>query len=560
MILDLKLQTKITKKNIDWYLNFYKNIKLGDVIEIDPQNLQKNSNTKINVKCDLCDEERFIKFQAYTKNINRCEKYPIYTCDKCSHIKLKEFNMKNYGVEYYSQHPDRNEKVKKTSLEKFGAEHFSKTQLFKEKTSKTNLEKFGFENPFEDSNLIRGSFMKKWGVDHPSKVPEIKQKTKNTNLQKWGFEWSLSSPLVRLKISETMIQRYETPTPMISDEIRRLNTKIATDPQYLKYIGNSISAFKCDKEDHVFYTDPSMYHNRKKSNLSLCTICHPVNGSSSIKEKELLDYIKSIYVGEIIHNYSDKLQIDIFIPELKLGFEFNGLYWNSEEWRAKNYHLEKTEHFKQRDIRIIHIWEDDWLNKQTIIKSQIRNWIRLSGIKIPARKCRVSEVKKDEAHKFLDDNHIQGSDKSIIKLGLYFGDELVSLMTFNKLEGRKKMSDGDWNLSRFCNKLETNVMGGASKLMSHFIKQNSPSRIISYADKDWSIGDLYYKLGLSKISESKPDYKYIVKGVRKHKQNFKKSNLKMNESMTESEWMISHGFKRIWDCGKIKFEIKLQQD
>jgi hypothetical protein len=170
MIIDKNIEVKIAKYNIEHYKNYF-DVKLGDVITIDTElHLQKESNKKINVQCDICSVQRYIKFQAYTKNINSNKNYPIYTCDKCSHVKLKDFNKQKYGVEYYSQHPDRNDKVKKTSIERYGKEHFSKSSYFKEKISKTNLEKFGFINPFMDGERMKEIFFKKYGVDHPSKL------------------------------------------------------------------------------------------------------------------------------------------------------------------------------------------------------------------------------------------------------------------------------------------------------------------------------------------------------------------------------------------------------
>jgi hypothetical protein len=246
------------------------------------------------------------------------------------------------------------------------------------------------------------------------------------------------------------------------------------------------------------------------------------------------------------------LEIDIYLPHLKLGFEFNGLYWHSEEYKEKSYHLEKTKYFNEKDIRIIHIWEDDWDNKCDIIKSQISNWTSNTSNRVFARKCTIIELKS--VSNFLNDNHIQGVDKSSLKIGLFFNNELISVMTFDRFEGRKKMEEGGWNLSRFCNKLNTNVIGGASKLLNYFIKTYNPSRIVSYADRDWSRGDLYYKLGFENVSESLPDYKYLVDGKRIHKSNFKKS--KIEYLGTESEYTKSKGIEKVWDCGKIKFEIK----
>jgi hypothetical protein len=305
--------------------------------------------------------------------------------------------------------------------------------------------------------------------------------------------------------------------------------------------------------DHQFQISSDNYLHRINSKNPLCTICYPIGDNRSIKEKELLSFIRTIYNGVIITSYRDILEIDIYLPELKIGFEFNGLYWHSNEWKEKNYHSKKTNHFRDRGIRIIHIWEDDWDNRKEIVKSQIGNIFGLSN-RIFARKCTVKEILDTIVVKdFLNKNHIQGSVKSVFKLGLYYEDKLVSIMIFDNFEGRRKMEDGGWNLSRFCNKVNTSVVGGASKLLNHFIKLMNPKRIISYADKDWSIGDIYQKLGFSLVSDSKPDYKYIVDSKRVHKSRYKKSRLKTN--MSESSFMNEIGVNKIYDCGKLKFEI-----
>ena len=122
-------------------------------------------------------------------------------------------------------------------------------------------------------------------------------------------------------------------------------------------------------------------------------------------------------------------------------------------------------------------------------------------------------------------------------------------MTFDHFEGRKKMSDDEWNLSRFCNKLGFSAVGGASKLLKYFIEAYKPSRIVSYADKDWSQGNLYEKLGFKKVYETKPDYKYIdSKSIKRlHKSKFRKSKTGISES--------SLNLPKIWDCGKIKYNL-----
>lgn len=557
MIIDQFLEIKISKKNISHYSIYFPNIKLKDVISINiEKHLQKNSNIVLNVKCDICYVERSIKYQAYTKNINSCSDHPIYTCDKCSHIKLKNTNIKKYGVEYYSKTKEYSEKFKSTMIERWGVEHALQNNDLKEKQKQTNLKKLGYENPFMDLEKIKNSYQDKWGVDHPSKVNWIKDKINQTNIEKFGFKSPLNNLEIREKGKKTRQKRYGNDIPMKNDIIRIGNSIIGSDKNYISYVSDNVSIFNCDRNnDHSFFIDSVSYHNRKRLHLDLCTVCNPIGSSRSIKEDDLYQFISSIYNGQIIQSYKDELEIDIYLPEIEIGFEFNGLYWHSEEYKERDYHLKKTNHFKERGIRIIHIWEDNWSFKNEIIKSQIRSWIGLNSNKIFARKCKIKEVSSKETMNFLEENHIQGKVNSIIKLGLYYNDSLVSVMTFDHSEGRKKISSNEWNLSRFCNKLDTSVIGGASKLLSYFMKTHIPKRIISYADKTWSQGDLYYQLGFSQILETKEDYKYVIGNKRVHKSRFRKS--KLGTDLSESNFMKSKYIPKIWDCGKMKFEINI---
>ena len=156
------------------------------------------------------------------------------------------------------------------------------------------------------------------------------------------------------------------------------------------------------------------------------------------------------------------------------------------------------------------------------------------------------------SNKFLFENHIQGKCPSSIKLGLFYNDEIVSLMTFGK--SRHFIGNGktEWELLRFCNKMDTRVVGGASKLLKHFIKTYNPNEIVSYADKRWSDGNLYEVLGFQKYNESKPNYFYIVNGKREYRFNYRKSILVKqgyDPNKTEKQIMEERGIPRIYDCG-----------
>ena len=464
--------------------------------------------------------------------------------------KREETIKEKYGVENVFQLDEVKEKSKKTNLEKYGNEIFTKTTQYLEKTKSTNREKYGSDWQLQSDhikNKVKNNNLEKYGVEWTLQLGEVKDTIRKTNFEKYGYPNAAQNKSIYDKIIKTNLEKYGTNSPNQSDEFRLGKFILTNHPNYIKYISGGISLFKCDcDENHNFKIKSYLFTSRYKNKTSLCTICNPIDDKKSIKEKDLLRYIKSIYNGEIISGYKDKLEIDIYIPEYNIGIEFNGLYWHSELYKEKNYHIDKTNYFKEKGIRIIHIWEDDWDNKCNIIKSQILNFLNNTQNRIYARKTIVKEVNNKLSKEFLSKNHLQGNVNSSIKLGLYYNEELVSLMTFDHFEGRKKMKKDEWNLNRFCNKLNNVVIGGSSKLLKYFINNYNVKKVISYADNDWSDGNLYKVLGFNKLYESGVDYKYIVDNVRKHKSNYRKSKTNISESKLD--------LLKIYDCGKIKFE------
>jgi hypothetical protein len=535
--------------NLSYYLDLGYDIS-GDFIPVLAEHLLPNCKEIVDVSCDYCGRIDSIKFIKYNRSLNSIIKK--YACSECKVDKIKESNLLKWGVTSVAMLESSKLKSKKTNLEKYGVEFHTQSESTKRKIKETNIERWGVENPMK-STLIKDKQKKtifnSWGVDNISKVEQVKDKKRNSYFNNFGVYHPLKSDEIKKKIKITNKLRWGNEYVSKSEKWRKSNYDISNDPNYISYIEDGISLFNCSYGlDHQFKISKDVYSKRKLYNVSLCTICNPIGDLKSIKEKELFNYIRSIYNGEIVQSHRDGIEIDIYLPELKLGFEFNGLYWHSDECKDKNYHLRKTNWFKDRGIRIIHIWEDDWDFKSDIVKSQIKNLLGINTSRIFARKCQVKEIDNKLITKsFLNENHIQGSVNSILKLGLFFGDELVSLMTFDHFEGRDRMGDNEWNLNRFCTKLNCNVIGGASKLLSYFINEYNPKRIISYADLDWSDGDLYHKLGFKFKNQTIPDYKYILDNKRVHKSKFRKSLTGISESKLE--------LPKVWNCGKLKFEI-----
>lgn len=215
---------------------------------------------------------------------------------------------------------------------------------------------------------------------------------------------------------------------------------------------------------------------------------------------------------------------------------------------------------------MIQIFEDEYKQKIDIVINRLNNLLKLNKNKIHARKCVVKDVNNNIKTDFLIRNHIQGNTNTSINLGLYYENELVSVMTFSKERlalGNKKAEDGVYELNRFCSIPNSNIIGGASKILKHFIKTYNPKKIISYADRRWSSGDLYEKLGFNFIGNTKPNYWYTNNFInREHRFKYRKDVLeekleKYNPDLTEIENMNNNGYIRIWDAGNKKYVMCL---
>ena len=275
---------------------------------------------------------------------------------------------------------------------------------------------------------------------------------------------------------------------------------------------------------------------------------------------DLLNFIKENYSGEILENKKilDPYEIDIFLPELNLGIEFNGIYWHSDAYKSNDYHQKKWQKSIENNINLVTIWEDDWIIKKDICKSFLLNKLNKIKNRIFARKCIIKEVSYNDTKIFLDNNHLQGNSISSIRLGLYYDNELVSLMTFGKLRLplSGKNTPNTYELIRFVNKINTCVIGGASKLVTYFIKNNIPEYIISYSDNHISSGNLYEKLGFKFAHISNPGYWYVINDIRENRFNWRKSvlvEMGYDKEKTEFEIMSELGYNKIFNSGNKKW-------
>jgi hypothetical protein len=411
----------------------------------------------------------------------------------------------------------------------------------------------------ESKNKRKRTNLKKYGTQTPAQNDQIKNKILQTKKDKYGD----SNFNNRSKAKKTCLEKYGSEHYLKSDHFKStLPHHDVFTKEFLQkeHHENKKSFSQIGKE--TGFSNCTVGRHSKKQNVETKWFYH------STGQREVYDYIKSLNI-DCIENYrhTQHREIDVYIPDLNLGIEYNGLYWHSfnkkELSEERNKHKEKSLYFKNSGIKILQIFENEWLDpqKQLIWKSIIRNKLNIIQNKIFARKCIIKNVSTEDERNFLNDYHIQGYVSSSHCFGLYFNDELISLLSFGAPRFNKKSG---FEILRYCTKFDHQVVGGFSKLLKHFIKLDpSHQNLITYSDIRYSFGNVYESCGFTKSKVTEPNYFYfhnnnkeIISRYRSQKQRLSRLLNNYNEKLTESQNMFNHGYRRVWDCGNILFEYK----
>lgn len=506
---------------------------------------------------------------------NNLDKYGVEYAgaSKQARIKREQNNMEKFGCISPFGNNEIRQKIKNTNKERYGFEYATQNQDIQEKTMKTNLEKYGTKAPSQSEIVKQKTIdnnMKKYGVAYPMQLQQFQDRVRKTNLEKYGTTSSSANAVVKEKVKETNLKRYGKEYAIQTQEIkekRRSNNiaKWGTSNISTKHIDLKMLEILNDKEKFIKVIQDTNIRNINElakyfgitySGMAKKICEHNceslIDKFTSRYELELRDMLPDFYkTKKVIY----PLEIDLYNEYYKFGIEFNGDYWHSEILKDKKYHQNKSEIAKSKGIFIYHIFEYEWTDDRInpIICSQLKNLTRGNDNKIAARKCIINELSAAESNKFLNENHLQGEDKSSIRYGLFYNNELLAVMTFCKPRFNKKYN---WELSRFCCKKNFTIIGGASKLFKHFLSTYKGS-IISYCDISKGTGQIYNKLGFTYLYSTEPNYvwsngygeKYTRYQTQKHK-------LKDYQEYgnTEVEIMHNRGFYRIYDCGNQVWE------
>lgn len=256
-------------------------------------------------------------------------------------------------------------------------------------------------------------------------------------------------------------------------------------------------------------------------------------------------------------------ELDLFFPKKNVAVEYCGLHWHSDSFLPRDYHYNKMKSCNDKGVRLITVFEDEWVNKPSVVISRIKTALGECDRRVFARKCVVKDISKAESREFLDLYHLQGSSPRSVSFGIFLGEELLGVMTGGSIT-RKHVAKGKniLELKRMAFLPDLSLIGGASKLFRAFLnyaREKGYQEIRSYQDMRYGnpFNPVYEKLGMSKIGFSKYTPHYVKGKNRYRNYSLRKTEKERESGKTEYELRAEQGYKRIWDCGHVTYSISI---
>lgn len=548
-------------------------------------------------------------------------------------VNTKTALVEKYGVENASQISGSSAKVKATKLERYGNESYCNPDA----AMATNLKKYGKKSFLATAECVAKRIehaQKTYGVDHHMKSVEWKDQMKQVFHERLGVEHPTSQPEVKARMKARAVSEgveYVLRKSSTRDARRlagRLKIAAIVESDTNNMLGEHVTAldllagrFLCNVCRNEFLMPNYGTSRSQPRTYPRCTDCFPIkDNKDSIIQQELIAWVtadkdiggcglplETVSLNDRVALGNGK-EIDLYIPSKQMGLELNGNFWHTEVFggKPKNYHKDKVTVAASKGIRLVHIFEDDWLKKRELVKEKIR---QILGVQIPqtkyyARKTNTYSIQSydgevpDNVHKFFDANHIQSSVRNLRKDMVFavtasdLDGQIIAAMLLTKqkrvhMSKKTKQSGSEfltehWELVRYAVRAGCLCVGMAGKLLNQFVRMASlsvmPLTITSYADLAWSKHpeihggneSMYEKLGFKQITITQPSYCYVHRTdflTRQHRYKYRKSELvRLNmmsaddqqSSLTEWNVMQKHNFDRIWDCGKIKYELRIE--
>ena len=347
-------------------------------------------------------------------------------------------------------------------------------------------------------------------------------KSRITSLEKYGTEYPNQSDIVKQHIIDSNLEKYGVERPAQSDEIKR------------KTIETNRKRYGVDYTCLVF-------SGKYKGNDS----------SYNRSFAKLLDDVGIVYEREfLLEKYSYDFKIGNTLIEINPTATHNTHFNPYGKNRIDvNYHRDKSKLAKDSGYHVIHVF--DWDDTDKVVQ------LLKDRVTVYARNCDIRVVSDVDTNNYLDMYHLQSTCRGQkIRLGLYYNNQLVSLMTFGKSRFNKNC---EYELLRYCS--HYNVVGGAEKLFKHFIKEYKPNSIVSYCDTSKFSGKVYDTLGFTLDTINSPSCHWYSAKEGKHITDnllrmqgydrlFKENH---GKGTSNEELILNRGYLPIYDCGQATY-------
>lgn len=468
---------------------------------------------------------------------------------------------------------NRAEARKQTMLSRYGTAGFVHTPESAAKRKATNQARYGGNAPLASSAIRekqRKTTQERYGVDNVSQAPEVRAKRQETMRERLGVPYAMMSEDVRMKSVATCTERYGVPYNTQSDVMKQKSMVTNIERYGVPHAAQSPivqrkTAQTMIERHGVPYAMMLPETKRKAAETKLSNYGTLNPGVYGTAERELVDWAISLELDvKSQHVLPNGQTIDVFIPSVSIGIEYCGLYWHNEhspEPRGRDYHIGKMRAAAAAGIRLITIFEDEWLQRRMQVENALRSIFSKSPDRLGARDCEIAVIDADRVQSFLDAHHILGPAPNVIHaVGLTRGDELIGAMT---LGHHHRQNQTACVLNRLCFKSGVSVAGGASRMFARtdgWARAQAFDRIISWSDNRWFAGDVYPAMGFTLAAELPADYSYVVRrrpATRLSKQSQRKRVTDCPPGLTEYEWARERGLARIWDCGRKRWDFKL---
>lgn len=371
----------------------------------------------------------------------------------------------------------------------------------KERTAKTSLDRYGVESPTQSDY--------------------VKTKAKETNIKKYGVEFASQSDIVKKKAVETNIEKYGVPHHSMTEEYKEKASKRnsskfegKTSKDWSEELGVSRSYFNILVREHGI--EYAISHEKTTSSI-----------------EGLIGKVLTGLAVEFETQYTVGTKIaDFFIPDYNIIIEADGHYWHSDAVNNDNsYHFNKRQLYIDNGYSPLFFREGEIVRKTEIVESIISNKLGMSS-KVFARKCEIVDVPLKQRKNFFNRNHLMGVGRGKC-FALKINDEIVAAIQYSNRKGHV-------DISRFCSKMGTQVLGGFSRLLKAVERSELPSTITNFVDLRYGTGNHLEQFGFN-LERCGVSFSWVKDLDCVHRMKF------------PGKSGYDYGYKRMYDCGQAKF-------